>query len=69
MLFADPRNAGVTEDRRVVTRDGHFLRIIFYTEPQTGEKYEFLTNEPDLPPAVIVELYRRRWEAESWVAD
>jgi hypothetical protein len=24
-----------------------------------------LTNEPDLPPGVIVELYRRRWEAEK----
>jgi Transposase DDE domain len=62
---SDRRNAGVTEDRRVATRDGHHLRIIFYTDPQTGEKYEFLTNEPDLPPGVIVELYRRRWEAEK----
>jgi hypothetical protein len=62
---SDPRNAGVTEDRRVMTRDGHLLRIIFYTDPQTGEKYEFLTNEPDLPPGVIVELYRRRWETEK----
>jgi hypothetical protein len=62
---SDRRNVGVTEDRRVMSRDGHLLRIIFYTDPQTGEKYEFLTNEPDLPPGVIVELYRRRWEAEK----
>ena len=62
---ADPRNHGVTEDRRVSTRDGHLLRIIYYTDPQTAEEYEFLTNEPDLPPGVIVELYRRRWEAEK----
>jgi hypothetical protein len=62
---SDPRNHGVTEDRRVMSREGHLLRIIFYTDPQTGEKYEFLTNEPDLPPGVIVELYRRRWEAEK----
>ena len=62
---SDPRNRGVTEDRRVMSRDGHRLRILFYTDPQTGEKYEFLTNEPDLPPGVIVELYRRRWEAEK----
>ena len=62
---ADPRNHGVTEDRRVRTRDGHLLRIVYYTDPQTAEKYEFLTNEPDLPPGVIVELYRRRWEAEK----
>jgi hypothetical protein len=63
--LSDPRNHGVTEDRRVRTRDGHVLRIIYYTDPQTAEEYEFLTNEPDLPAGVIVELYRRRWEAEK----
>ena len=61
----DPRNHGVTEDRRVRTRDGHLLRIVYYTDPQSAEEYEFLTNEPDLPPGVVVELYRRRWEAEK----
>ena len=61
----DPRNRGVTEDRRVMSRDGHRLRIICYTDPQTAEEYEFLTNDTELPPGVIVELYRRRWEAEK----
>ena len=62
---SDARHHGVTEDRRVRTREGHLLRIVYYTDPQTGEKYEFLTNELDLPAGVIVELYRRRWEAEK----
>lgn len=62
---ADPRNHGVSEDRLVRTREGHSLRIIYYTDPRTGESYKFLTNEMDLPPGVIVELYRRRWEAEK----
>ncbi len=62
---ADARNHGVTEDRRVRTREGHLLRIVSYTDPQNGEQYEFLTNELDLPAGVIVELYRRRWEAEK----
>jgi len=61
----DKRNRGVTEDRRVRTRDGHPMRIICYTEPESGETYEFLTNEMDLPPGVIVELYRRRWDVEK----
>jgi hypothetical protein len=61
----DARNHGVTEDRRVSTRAGHLLRIVYYTDPQTGESYEFLTNEMDLPAGVIAELYRRRWEAEK----
>ena len=61
----DPRNRGVTEDRRVMTREGLLLRVIYYTDPVSGEAFEFLTNEPDLPPGVLVELYRRRWEAEK----
>jgi len=62
---ADGRNHGVTHDRSVQTRAGHGLRIIGYTDPVNGEAYEFLTNEMDLPPGVLVELYRRRWEAEK----
>ena len=30
-----------------------------------GKAYEFLTNEPDLPPGVLAELYRRRWDVEK----
>lgn len=62
---ADRRNDGVKEDRRVMSRDGHLMRIVFYTDPVSGETFEFLTNEPDLPAGVLVELYRRRWEAEK----
>ena len=61
----DPRNRGVTQDRSIRTRDGHRMRIISYTEPLQGQAYEFLTNEPDLPPGVLAELYRRRWEVEK----
>ncbi len=61
----DKRNHGVTEDRVVMTRDGHKMRIIYYTEPESGKTYEFLTNEMDLPPGVIAELYRRRWDIEK----
>ena len=61
----DPRNRGVLTDRRVMTQEGIQLRIVSYLDPASGEFFEFLTNEPDLPPGVIVELYRRRWEAEK----
>ena len=61
----DPRQRGVTADRHIMTRDGHQMRIITYTDPATGETYEFLTNEMDLPAGVIAELYRRRWDVEK----
>lgn len=62
---ADARNHGVLVDCKVRSREGHLLRLIMYQDPLTGKVYEFLTNEPDLPPGVIAELYRRRWEAEK----
>jgi hypothetical protein len=62
---ADPRNHGVIADCKVRSREGHVLRLIMYQDPLSGKVYEFLTNEPDLPPGVIAELYRRRWEAEK----
>lgn len=62
---ADARNQGVLVDCKVRSREGHLLRLIIYQDALTGKVYEFLTNEPDLPPGVIAELYRRRWEAEK----
>jgi len=61
----DTRNRGVSEDRVIVTREGHRMRIVCYTDPASGQSYEFLTNELDLPAGVIAELYRRRWEVEK----
>ena len=62
---ADPRHHGVREDMLVRTRDGQSLRLICYIDPVSGKAFEFLTNEMDLPPGVLVELYRRRWDVEK----
>ena len=62
---SDPRNRGVLVDCTVKSREGHLLRLVLYQDAQSGKVYEFLTNEPDLPPGVVAELYRRRWEAEK----
>jgi len=61
----DSRNRGVLTDWRVTSREGHALRIISCLDRQSGKTYEFLTNEMDLPPGVLAELYRRRWEVEK----
>jgi hypothetical protein len=62
---SDTRNAGVLSDTAVRSRQGHELRLVIYHDVLTGKIFEFLTNERDLPPGVLVELYRRRWEAEK----
>ena len=61
----DPRNRGISDDRQVLTPEGHTLRVIHYTDPLTGKFYEFLTNDMELSPGVLAELYRRRWEIEK----
>jgi len=61
----DPRQRGVTADRHIMTREGQQMRLIAYTDPATGQAYQFLTNEMDLPAGVIAELYRRRWDVEK----
>jgi hypothetical protein len=61
----DPRNRGVVEDMRVQTRHADILRMICYIDPVSGKAFEFLTNEMNLPPGVLVELYRRRWDVEK----
>jgi hypothetical protein len=62
---SDARNPGIIVDCKVRSRAGRVLRLVIYQDPLSGKVYEFLTNEPDLPPGVIAELYRRRWEAEK----
>jgi hypothetical protein len=62
---SDARNNGVLSDWAVRSREGHLLRLVVYRDALSGEVYEFLSNEPDLIPGVLVELYRRRWEAEK----
>ena len=61
----DPRNPGVAEDRRVRPRAGPALRRICFVDRLTGQTDEFLTNEMEVPPGVLAELYRRRWAVEK----
>jgi len=46
------------------------LRRVKYRDPDTDDLYEFLTNNIDLPAAVIAQLYKQRWQVElffKWI--
>jgi hypothetical protein len=62
---ADPVNTGVTADAMVTFAGGAVLRRVRYTDPETGERYEFLTTDLDLRPGVIAWLYLLRWRIEK----
>ena len=43
------------------------LQIIIYTDPETGKKYEFLTNNMKLAASTIAAIYKFRWRIELFV--
>lgn len=46
------------------------LRKVSYRDPETGDRYEFLTNNIDIPALVIAQLYKQRWQVElffKWI--
>lgn len=61
----DPVNLGV-QSQYLVGFDGAIpMRLIRYVDPETGEAFEFLTTEMDLPPGLIAWLYLLRWRIEK----
>jgi hypothetical protein len=42
------------------------LRLVHYRDPETGKEYVFLTNRPDLPALAVADLYRQRWQIETF---
>jgi hypothetical protein len=42
------------------------LRRIGYRDPETGKFYEFLTNHFNLSPKTIADIYKGRWQIETF---
>ena len=62
----DRRNQGVLSDERVQFGEPGEFRRIRYQDPETDEIHEFLTTEFHLPPGIIAQLYRLRWDIEKF---
>lgn len=60
----DSRNAGVVADELCMTSAGVSVRRVRWIEPVTGELFVFITSEMTLPPGLIAEIYRQRWNIE-----
>ena len=69
-LTASARKAGVRKDWCVVMGaqpkriSKVRCRLIRYTCPATGKRFEFITNDHQSDPTTIAQLYRRRWKIE-----
>jgi IS4 transposase len=42
------------------------LRLVCYTDPDTGKKYEFITNNMKLAALTIAAIYKSRWQIETF---
>lgn len=61
------RKTGVTSDHIIeVASRGNTLRLrrIGYRDPETGKRYEFLTNHFRLSAKTIADIYKDRWQIE-----
>jgi hypothetical protein len=65
---ADPINAGVLRNELVGSATGGLLlRRVTFLDVLTSITYEYLTNllESSVPPGVIAQLYKMRWDIEK----
>jgi hypothetical protein len=67
-----PSGAAVLADQTVRLTTAHSrarypesLRLVHYRD-QDGKQYVFLTNLPDLPAQAVADLYRQRWQIETF---
>lgn len=68
-----PADPGVLADQtiRLSTAYSHqhypeTLRLVHYRDPETGKEYVFLTNRLDLSALAVADLYRQRWQIETF---
>lgn len=59
-------NQGVLADERVWFTDPGEFRRVRYQDPESDEVFEFLTTEFHLPPGLIAQIYRLRWDIEKF---
>jgi hypothetical protein len=61
------RATGVTSDHVIEVVSGKKtlrLRRVGYRDPESGKRYEFLTNHFRLVPKTIADIYKERWQIE-----
>ncbi len=57
----------ITDDKTVLLHKVKSpLRVVSYKDPETGKKYDFLTNAMDLKAKTVADLYKERWKIEQF---
>lgn len=68
---AGRKSAGVNMDREIKLGDiPDKLRLVSYTDPETGKEYRFVTNATHISAKTVADLYKERWQIElffKWI--
>jgi len=68
---AGRKSHGVTCDQKIkLGKIPDDLRLVSYTDPETGQEYEFVTNAHHLEAKTVAALYKERWQIElffKWI--
>ncbi len=66
-----PEQGNILADQMVLLghrsyRTGVPIRRVVVRDPETGKKFEFLTNQLDFAASTIAKIYRERWQIETF---
>ena len=68
---AGRKSQGVTNDQQIRLKGiNDPLRLVAYTDPETGKEYRYVTNAHHLKASEITEIYKERWQIElffKWI--
>ncbi len=64
---AGRKSRGVTNDQKIkLNKIADPLRLVAYTDLETGQEYRFVTNAHHLKAAEIAAIYKERWQIEQF---
>ncbi|MCP3887669.1 MAG: IS4 family transposase [Desulfobulbaceae bacterium] len=64
---AGRKSRGITNDQQILLNDiSDPLRLVAYTDLETGKEYRYVTNAHHLKAAEIANIYKERWQIEQF---
>jgi len=64
---AGRKSPGITNDQQIRLKGiADPLRLVAYTDPETGKNYRYVTNAHHLKASEVAEIYKERWQIEQF---
>lgn len=64
---AGRKGRGVTNDQQIRLKGiANPLRLVAYTDPETGKQYRYVTNAHHLQANEVADIYKERWQIEQF---